>query len=191
MFVSRIHSPSVIATCSLVILLAFAGSSRQSVTAQTMCNPEIDHYEFTQAIQAGQGQDPRFEPSTNGFIPAPPIAQIDGRTTAIRTYVKSEGLCVSGTLVGTVLVLHNGFPIAGSPIYGADNMSTAVAHPPMWDRRLEHETLNFTFYPDGANGQNRDLDIRVCVGKRLSAGFWEYTDSVNHDFIGQGVGHGR
>lgn len=146
------------------------------------CIPIIDHTELTQAVQEGHGPDPFLEPELFppmqyppvGGAPLPTIPLIDGRSTALRIYIKEPSGGANcdfnqdgkPDIGGHVLVEVPGPGGAMVPSVlagGASNTAPSDLLPP-WARDQESSTLNFRFLPTGANTSDRVINITSCVG---------------------------
>lgn len=146
------------------------------------CVPIIDHTELTQAVQEGHGATPFEEPELFppmqyppvGGAPLPIIPLIDGRSTALRIYIKepSGGAnCDSnddGTpdIGGSMLVevpAAGGLMVPGVLAGGASKTAPDDLLPP-WARDQETSTLNFSFLPTGSGAADRVISITSCVG---------------------------
>jgi len=172
----------VILVSIMTAQLSISSGARAQTTGGGPCMPIIDHTELTQAMQLGHGatpfEDPELFPPMQlppiGGPPLPEIPLIDGRSTALRIYVKEPSNGANCDFNGDNQPDIGGHMLVEAPgsagwlvpgvLAGAASKATPNDLIPPWDRNVEESTINFTFLPIGASSSDRVISVTSCVG---------------------------
>lgn len=160
------------ASLPLVILLTSVRVNSQSAGS---CSLSIDHFEFTQGIQEGNGTAP-LENSTGGVFPPPSVELIRNRATTVRAFISEPNggdgcpKLPNGTfsIASISYVTHP----SGSPV-GFDTIAVSTAPGPRdlsppWNRELFDSTINVDFVAKIPSNTNV-MWFQLCISPSPSS----------------------